>query len=452
MIDIDIKTILFYLSLGNFFILIFLLFFNVDKKRGRFNLFTIAKFLQAIAWFLLAEREQIPDSISIYFSNSILFLGFGFEMLSLVTYKVRFSSKSENLFYTLLIILTSFFVVTGLIWPVSRVSTASIISGLIFAYGGFQLIKRSHNSTFELTLGRANIIFALILFYRAFSFFLTEFNLFSNNVAQHATFASVFLILLLNTMGYLLLLKKLDEDEILAKNEKLQKLNNEKNKFFSIIAHDLRGPIGNLSTLSELLNDQSTKDGNTDKERLISSINTSATESYKLLNNLLEWSQAEIDGLEVRTTKINLNELVESNIALLQEIANAKSINLLNEVENEINVNADPNMLDTIIRNLLSNGLKFTSDNGFVTIKSNETENGVVTISIQDNGVGMPDDVIHKLFKIDTHHSTKGTRNEAGTGLGLNLCKEFVERNEGKIWVESLENEGSTFYFTLKKA
>jgi two-component system, sensor histidine kinase and response regulator len=452
MIDIDIRTILFYLSLGNFFVLIFLLFIGIGKSRDRTNQFILAKLFQAIAWFLLATREVIPNLFSFYVSNLLLLIGFGAEMLSLITYKVKLSFTAKRNYYIAVILLFIPFAISRIWFPYYGIATASLTTGLVFTYGGLKLINRNDNSNYSYIIGWANLIFSLILFFRMFTSFVDSYNLFSRNIVEQVTFISVFMIMLLNTMGYLLLLKQLDEDEILANNEKLEKLNNEKNKFFSIIAHDLRGPIGNLSTLGDVLKDQINELTNDDKESLISSIDSSAKETYKLLNNLLEWSQAEIDGIKVRTTRIDLRGLVASNISLLQEMANTKNINLSNGIESNHDVQADPNMLDTIIRNLLSNALKYTQDNGLVTIKSKELENGIIQVSVQDNGVGMSQDVIHKLFKIDMHHSTKGTRNEPGTGLGLNLCKEFVERNEGEIWVESVENEGSTFYFTLNKA
>lgn len=452
MIDIDIRTILFYLSLGNFFILIFLIFIGVSKSRVRSNQFILAKLFQSIAWILLATREVVPGVYSFYISNFLLLVGFGAEMLSLVTYKVKWHLKAKVNYYLIIFVLFGLFAFTRILYPEYSVTIASLSTGIIFAFGGLGLITRKNHSKYSFTIGWANLVFSLILFTRMFSSFMNTYDLFSRNIIEQITFISVFLILLLNTMGYLLLLKQLDEDEILTNNEKLEKLNNEKNKFFSIIAHDLRGPIGNLSTLGEILKDQIDDLNKEEKEKLILSINNSANETYKLLTNLLEWSQAEIDGLEVRTTKINLKELVQSNILLLQEIANAKSIELTNLIADHIYVVGDANMLNTIIRNLLSNSLKFTANRGQITIDAQNLVDGFVQVSVKDTGIGMDPDSIKKLFKIDLYYSTKGTQNESGTGLGLILCQEFVKKNEGKIWVESTVNEGSTFFFTFKEA
>lgn len=294
MIDIDIRTILFYLSLGNFFVLIFLLFIDIGKSRDRANQFILAKLFQSIAWFLLATREVVPDLFSFYVANLLLLIGFGAEMLSLITYKVKLSFIDKRNYYIAVILLFLPFVFARIWVPYYGIAVASLTTGLVFAYGGLKLISRNDNSNYSYNIGWANLVFSFILFFRMITSFVDSYNLFSRNIVEQVTFISVFIIMLLNTMGYLLLLKQLDEDEILANNEKLEQLNNEKNKFFSIIAHDLRGPIGNLSTLGDILKDQIDELNKDDKESLISSIDNSAKETYNLLNNLLEWSRKSV--------------------------------------------------------------------------------------------------------------------------------------------------------------
>ena len=240
---------------------------------------------------------------------------------------------------------------------------------------------------------------------------------------------------------------KYSKDKIEKQNEQLKELNNTKDKFFSIIAHDLKNPFNNLINFSELLLRSFSKFSDEKKLLFIKSINTASNSGYKLLENLLEWSRLQTGRMKYKADSFDIKTIIDNNLTLVAATALEKSVQLNSDIKENTIVYADKNMLDTIIRNLISNALKFTDKGGEITLSANIV-NSMLEISVKDTGVGISPENINKLFRIDQNYSTEGTANERGTGLGLVLCKEFVEKNGGKIWVKSEENVGSEFCFT----
>ncbi|MFA7228932.1 MAG: ATP-binding protein, partial [Melioribacteraceae bacterium] len=233
--------------------------------------------------------------------------------------------------------------------------------------------------------------------------------------------------------------------------EELKQLNNTKDKFFSIIAHDLRNPFITILGFSDLL--ISDFDDLTDDEKIfyISEMKKSAETSHNLLQNLLQWSRAQTGRIEFNPLKLDLAGIVTSNVELLTPHASRKQIQINSAVPENVFVLADEDMLNTILRNLITNAIKFTETNGLINI---DYEDGAdqITVCVSDNGVGMSPAVKEKLFKADENQTTMGTAHETGTGLGLILCKEFIEKHGCIIWVESEVGKGSKFCFTLPKA
>ena len=176
-------------------------------------------------------------------------------------------------------------------------------------------------------------------------------------------------------------------------------------------------------------------------------------DTYKLLENLLYWSSSQRGTIDFEPEKVNLHIFLNKTSSLLSQAAENKSIELINQIQDNIFVNADPEMLSTIIRNLISNAIKFTPKGGRIEIMANLIKSSsrpdIVEIKIKDNGIGIAEDLLSKLFKIGEHASLPGTENEKGTGLGLILCKEFVEKHGGHIWINSEKEKGSEFIFTL---
>ncbi len=221
-----------------------------------------------------------------------------------------------------------------------------------------------------------------------------------------------------------------------------------KDKFFSIIAHDLKNPLNAVIGFAEMISRNIDKLDKAKIEEYVRQINDISKHGYSLLENLLEWSRAQTGSIEFIPATLNVAELVNDQMQLFKAQANKKSIELSYQIDSSIQVIADKNMLRTIIRNLLTNAIKYTNINGRINIYAASYEKYAV-ITVADNGVGISDNDKSRIFNVGAHFTTYGTANEQGTGLGLTLCKEFIMRNGGKIWVDSELGKGSTFSFTL---
>lgn len=239
------------------------------------------------------------------------------------------------------------------------------------------------------------------------------------------------------------------KESLIIMNKELNDLNATKDKFFSIIAHDIKNPFNAVLGFTELLMENFKEWSDERKLETIDLVHASSKNLYQLLDNLLQWSRSQSGALKFNPQKIELEEVFNSTVPLFRETAEAKNIQLtISSIEEKLAVYADRNMLDTILRNLISNALKFTRPGGKVQLIS-ERNGDFATIKVTDNGVGLSAKVQERLFRIDKHNSTNGTLNETGTGLGLILVKEFVTKHGGEMGVESSEGEGSTFYFTI---
>ncbi len=231
--------------------------------------------------------------------------------------------------------------------------------------------------------------------------------------------------------------------------EKLQDLNKAKDKFFSIISHDLKSPFNSILGFTEILREQNTILEDEEREQIFNSLYTSTRNIYNLLNNLLHYSRFQAGLVEFDPHPIQLLEVIKQNINILEGTALKKQIYLINNLKEEIIVLSDAEMLNSILRNLINNAIKFTRESGEISINAS-IETGFAKIKVTDSGIGMNKETMAGLFKIDSKKSTLGTNKEEGTGLGLLLVKEFVEKNGGQIFVKSEVGKGSEFSFTLK--
>ncbi|WP_456462316.1 ATP-binding protein [Lutibacter sp.] len=237
-------------------------------------------------------------------------------------------------------------------------------------------------------------------------------------------------------------------DEIQTQRDNLRLINKTKDKFFSIIAHDLKNPFNSIKGFTELMIENS-KDYDEDKKlKFLKIIKGSTLKASSLLNNLLIWANSQSGDLEFNPQKVELIQVVSNVISLLEIQAINKDIKIIDNIEKNLFVLADRNMLATILRNLISNAIKFTNQNGKIEISAIKKEI-FVEISVKDNGVGILESEVKNLFNIEVKNSNVGTANEQGSGLGLILCKDFVEKHGGKIWVESTINKGTEFKFTI---
>ncbi len=241
-------------------------------------------------------------------------------------------------------------------------------------------------------------------------------------------------------------------NKIKDNESRLNELNKTKDKLFSIIAHDLRNPLGSFKTITRLLFDEYETFDELERKEFLKTIKESSSQVYSLMENLLEWSRSQQGMSEFKPNVLDIRTLVDEIIKLSSASMKDKKINARNLIPNDLKLNADKNLVNTIIRNLISNSIKFSDIGGEIEVgvsNINDNQKSFVTIYVMDNGIGISDEYLEKLFKINNNISTLGTSGEKGTGLGLMLCKEFVEMHNGKIWVESILGKGSKFYFTM---
>lgn len=236
---------------------------------------------------------------------------------------------------------------------------------------------------------------------------------------------------------------------ILSKTEELQRTIAGRDKLYSVIAHDLRSPMGSIKMVLNMLilNLPSEKIG-AEMYELLTMANQTTEDVFSLLDNLLKWTKSQIGKLNVVYQDVDLVEVTDGVIEIFSMVASLKKIRIREMKPEKMMVNADIDMLKTVVRNLLSNAIKFSKENSEVLVKMEEVD-GMAVVSVQDYGRGISEEGQKKLLHTDTHFSTFGTNNEEGSGLGLLLCKDFVVKNGGKLWFTSKEGEGSIFSFSI---
>ncbi|MCF8242010.1 MAG: PAS domain-containing sensor histidine kinase [Melioribacteraceae bacterium] len=242
--------------------------------------------------------------------------------------------------------------------------------------------------------------------------------------------------------------QKKAHEKIIEYNHELKKLNASKDKFFSILAHDLKSPFAALLGYSEVIENDYEEMSGEEIRMFTKNMHEVAKNVHNLLENLLEWSRLQTGRREYEPEVFALRDLTQQIIELFEHNANSKNIKVSLDIGIDVKVFADRPMIHTVLRNLVSNALKFTNELGLIIISAYERDGNVV-VQIKDDGVGMSTEDLKRIFRIDVHHTSIGTGKEKGTGLGLILCKEIVEKNGGKIWVDSKKDSGTTFSFSL---
>jgi signal transduction histidine kinase len=310
-----------------------------------------------------------------------------------------------------------------------------------------------------LTIHKNMFIISAVLYLVQFGVIL----LVSKNPFLVNSSATIFLVLIGYLYIILFLLRMLEEaaqkteklitelrnnnNELINKREELSSLVKTKDKLFSVLAHDLQSPFMGISGLSDMIKENAEK-GNTDEVIEYSKMIADTTKrTSTLFTNILDWAASQTGELEMKHTINNLDECLDETIALLQDHQQRKNITIQRDNTN-IEFSSDPNALKTVLRNLISNALKFTPNDGIIKISAKKSKDEVV-VSISDSGVGIKSDLIPMIFKMDSYISTEGTDQEQGTGIGLSLCREMIARHNGKIWAESELGQGSVFHFSL---
>ena len=236
--------------------------------------------------------------------------------------------------------------------------------------------------------------------------------------------------------------------QIEQSEQELRLLNAAKNKFFSIIAHDLKNPFHTVMGYSYLLSKDYDRFTEEERRKFAGDINHSTNNIFRLLQNLLEWSKAQTGRLKYTPIEVEFRRILENSLSVLRSLAEQKKIQLNFSCNDDLVVFADPQMIETVLRNLINNAIKFTPEKGLIEIAAEQIENRV-RICVRDSGVGISEEDMQNLFRIDSKVKRKGTNDEDGSGLGLILCKEFVDKNSGMLWVESMPGKGSCFSFTI---
>jgi len=447
---LDIRNTVGLLFWGNLMLafLVFTFRFALFSKDNNTHLlvFGLSKIFQSFGWlffFLRAETFSV-SLFNIIIPNTLVLVSYYLESIVMLML-IKERSKRDYGIQTLILVLglLGLYVAVWLdVLAGVRISIVSLIIFLLLITPVLRFLTETRSSLFKKLLGINYFVLIIALLVRIiYPFFKSTTSLYSGDPIQKIIFLIVFLMMMISGVGFLLLLQ--EEKEIQVK-----KLLDDKDKFFSIIAHDLRGPFTGIIGATQLLLENDNELSQKETKELIELINQSSKNTSSLLNNLLTWAQSQTGGLEFRPEKIEIGLVVEKTKNLLENVAKTKNISIYAEIEDKRYVYADMNMLETIIRNLLANAIKFTRNNGQIVL-SVRRERHLTIFSVQDSGIGIAPRKLINLFKINEKHNTLGTNEETGTGLGLLLCKDFIERHGGEIWVKSQIGKGSDFEFSI---
>ena len=464
-------SVSYYILISNIYIL-FIFFYHYLKNRQWFvRYYIIGKTMQVagLLMFGLIKSHEILDT---WYPNGFLIIaGFSFEIFGIISYDSLFNKKISRqfIFATGLLFLL---LISSVRFHKMHVIVLDAGTFFFFSYGGVLLLKKKDKSRFRPIIGYTFIIyslFRLVGLIVSVSTNMPEMPPPDMEMVPHAmpqpelnfnigdtSRKLMYLVTVISSISYLIILKEQDElaiarvnKQMAKENKSLRALDEEKNKFLSIVAHDLKGPIGTLANITEMLVEQKKRLEREDYEKWLTIIKESTTRTYTFLNNLLQWARSESGNLTPKPVMLNVKELATEIIKLMEVYAGNKHISLVNNCPDNAMIYADKEMISTVLRNLISNGIKFTDKDGTISVTAKVGD--TTTISVTDTGVGISAEKVKKIFDLDSQYSTKGTQNENGTGLGLKLSYEFVEKNNGKMWVKSEPGKGSSFYFSLPK-
>jgi signal transduction histidine kinase len=392
---------------------------------------------------MLSLRDGTPKPIGIIINITInIFIVF-YEVYCISFIERKFNSKH----FKRLLLIPLFFSIALSFFSTSsvsdRIAALSLSIAIIYALTAYILLTEKGKTKIQHLTGYIFSLASLSLLFRSLGALL-EVDVAMASINYTLILPLIF-FLILNLVIPLLLIVILKEKD----NLKLSVLNKSKDKFFSIIAHDLRGPLGGLQQLGELLWLNNITDEK--REKLTKALYQNSKNTFNLLDNLLKWASANAGLIVYKPSRLNLHKIVTNNVRLFNSQVRFKNLELSCNFDTDIFVYADLDMIDTVIRNLLSNAIKFTPTGGKIEIILDEFDvtSNTCTIAITDSGIGMARDSQLKVFEIDATVSTLGTNMETGTGLGLKLCKEFLTINKGTIWIESDENKGTSVFICL---
>ena len=433
-------------------IILYVIFYKV--KTPVIKIFILAKIFGIGAIFFMVLRDFVPDFLSITIANILLLFSISYEIFSFYSMDSTINKthfKLVNLIPFVLFIFFSFFISSD---ENTRIMVSSICIFIIYFIGAFSLLLDRSKTKIQKFAGYFLLIAAIVYFVRFFKAFITTNSLlFSNDSIEVLSNFYILFLSFTTPILFLFILKEKDSQRIENDNLKLQELNDGKNKLLSIIAHDLRGPLGALQQIGELLckDEENNQIDLETKKKLTENIYKTSKKTFDLLDNLLKWASTNSGKIDVNPIKINLKSITEEIISFYKTNTLVKNISIEHYLNDDLIVYADYNMTNTVIRNLISNAIKFTPKNGKIEIRRVEQKqiDNFSSIAIKDTGVGMRKEDVSKILQIDSSISTLGTENEVGTGFGLKLCHEFVRKNNGDIKIESEKNKGTTVILSL---
>lgn len=457
--EFNIQNLFLLYLLSNIFIItlfaIYFLYYQLPNQK--LKLYTTGRFFQLGTWSIFLWNYNFTNIYLSAIANILFIISLTIEIYILLSANNEIKKKDN-------IILISFSVLASLTLLSSifvssyyKVLYMSIFISLYFLFLSKKFAFWTNKTKIEHIVGFWSFIISILFIIRALYslFILYEQEIFSNNFISLISYLGYFSIIYTLPIIYLFILKERNEKIILESkkkieedNKKLKELNDTKDKILSIIGHDLRNPIGAIMGFSDLISEKC-KNKEFDKiEEYTYIINQAAEQSFEVLNNMLYWAKIQNNRIRYKKSYIDFNSFIQDVCKLMQANMKAKDLKIQKIVEPDFHFVADKLLLEIIMRNLLSNAIKYTKPDGSITLIAFKTETEI-KIQVKDTGIGISSESIEKILKSENGTSTLGTNQEKGTGLGLLLCREFTEIQNGKISIQSKENQGSTFTISL---
>ena len=455
---LDYPSILFFLAVNNLFIIVlFTYHYFFHQKQWYLPVFILGILFQTVALVLVGSRSILPFLYSVQVSNFFLISSFAITSFGLVS----FDGKVRKNIIWLFIVFTILFYVSFLVvghHDTLRIIIQIVASAFFYGIGAYYLFFNKIKYKFSRILSVVLLAYSVFQLFRAFIIYHIgpSYNFMEGSTIDNWYLVVSMFVMSASSIGFIMLLKEIDQKTIVQNNKrieqdklKLEDLNSTKDKLFSIIAHDLRSPFNSILGFSDLLTDHVEDFDVAKSKKYLGIINSSAQNTLVLLENLLDWAKSSTGQILLDPQSINISSIITEILEQSRSAAMVKGITLdYQPKEDEVIIYSDADILRTILRNLMTNAIKFTPTGGRVVIES-IIRDDQLELSISDTGIGMNNDKLNTLFSISSNASTLGTSKEKGSGLGLVLCKEFVEKLGGRIKVESEEGKGSRFSFTL---
>jgi signal transduction histidine kinase len=446
------SSLMFFSSLVSFLIVLLYLCFILFTKNYKLNivLFTIGRGLIAFGIIGIALRGNIPDLISLTVSNVFILTGTGVTILGILSYNKPKPRKEMVLILSLIIIISTIFYVLFLNSYSHRSFIIYLSMSLMVLIGSISLFLSRESFKFSVFISVVLFLFAAgrIVFAFQHHGLPDDFNPMNDDTISQLFVPFFSILSLAISVGFLFLLKEVD-DRIIQNNViELKRLNVNKDKLFKMIAHDLRTPFNSILGYSELLVDSSKKDSIEKIQKFASQINLAAKKAYDSTNDLLDWVLANTGNIKPNITEHLINDFInEITFEFSGKIAE-KNIDLVKEIPENLSGSFDRSMVGSILRNLLNNAIKFSPENKRIIIKV-MISNKQLEFVIVDQGIGIEKRKLENIFSTDPKISSPGTKGERGSGLGLSICKELIQNHSGEIWANSIVRKGSTFSFSI---